>query len=118
MLPLLRALALAAALPGPALAHAILMDSTPAPGATLEAGEALLTARFNSRVDHERSRLLLRQGQGAAATETVLPLRPSAADQLQAATTLTPGAYTLRWQVLAVDGHVTRGDVPFTVKAR
>ena len=27
----------------------------------------------------------------------------------------TPGAYVVRWQVLAVDGHITRGDVPFTV---
>jgi hypothetical protein len=28
---------------------------------------------------------------------------------------LTPGVYVLRWQVLAIDGHITRGDVPFTV---
>ena len=26
-----------------------------------------------------------------------------------------PGAYVVRWQVLAIDGHITRGDVPFTV---
>ena len=30
---------------------------------------------------------------------------------------LTPGAYVIRWQVLAVDGHITRGDVPLTVTA-
>jgi hypothetical protein len=30
---------------------------------------------------------------------------------------LIPGAYVVRWQVLAVDGHITRGDVPFTVTA-
>jgi hypothetical protein len=29
--------------------------------------------------------------------------------------TLTPGPYVLRWQVLAIDGHITRGDVTFTV---
>jgi len=28
---------------------------------------------------------------------------------------LAPGAYRLRWQVLAIDGHITRGDIPFTV---
>ena len=28
---------------------------------------------------------------------------------------LTPGEYRLRWQVLALDGHITRGDVPFSV---
>jgi hypothetical protein len=31
------------------------------------------------------------------------------------ATLTTPGAYVVRWQVLAIDGHITRGDVPFTV---
>jgi methionine-rich copper-binding protein CopC len=30
----------------------------------------------------------------------------------------TSGAYVVRWQVLAVDGHITRGDVPFTVTGR
>jgi methionine-rich copper-binding protein CopC len=28
---------------------------------------------------------------------------------------LGSGAYRLRWQVLAVEGHITRGDIPFTV---
>jgi methionine-rich copper-binding protein CopC len=30
---------------------------------------------------------------------------------------LKPGAYKLQWQVLAPDGHITRGVVPFSVKA-
>jgi len=28
---------------------------------------------------------------------------------------LRPGTYRLRWQVLASDGHITRGEIPFTV---
>ena len=36
-------------------------------------------------------------------------------DLLTSTVTLTPGVYVLRWQVLAIDGHITRGDVPFTV---
>jgi methionine-rich copper-binding protein CopC len=31
------------------------------------------------------------------------------------ATLIASGIYVVRWQVLAVDGHITRGDVPFTV---
>jgi hypothetical protein len=31
-------------------------------------------------------------------------------------TGLVKGAYVLRWQVLATDGHITRGKVPFQVK--
>jgi methionine-rich copper-binding protein CopC len=30
---------------------------------------------------------------------------------------LAAGAYRLRWQVLASDGHITRGEIPFTVTA-
>jgi methionine-rich copper-binding protein CopC len=28
-----------------------------------------------------------------------------------------PGKYRIRWQVLALDGHITRGDIPFIVTA-
>jgi methionine-rich copper-binding protein CopC len=28
---------------------------------------------------------------------------------------LAPGSYRIRWQVLAVDGHITRGDIPFAI---
>ena len=38
-------------------------------------------------------------------------------DIIDAHLDLTPGAYIIRWQVLAVDGHITRGDVPLTVTA-
>jgi hypothetical protein len=29
---------------------------------------------------------------------------------------LTPGQDVVRWQVLAVDGHITRGEITFRVK--
>ncbi len=99
--------------PDQARAHAILMDSQPAARATVPAGPAAIMLRFNSRVDHARSRMALR----AAGTETALPVDPaSAADSLAASATLAPGDYVVRWQVLTVDGHITRGDVPFTVQ--
>ena len=42
----------------------------------------------------------------------------SAPDTLDSkATGLKPGAYRIRWQVLAPDGHITRGEVPFSVAA-
>ena len=101
--------------PAVAGAHAILMESQPVAQATVAPGPADIKLRFNSRVDHARSRLLLRAG----GTETTLPVDPaSAADSLAASATLQPGAYVIRWQVLAVDGHITRGDVPFTVEGR
>jgi methionine-rich copper-binding protein CopC len=29
---------------------------------------------------------------------------------------LAAGSYTLRWQVLASDGHISRGEIPFNVR--
>ncbi len=107
-------LATGLAWPGIANAHAILMDSQPAARATVPSGSVALTLRFNTRVDHARSRLALRSG----GTETVLPIDSACAvDSLAAATALVSGDYVIRWQVLAVDGHITRGEVPFTVRA-
>jgi len=97
-----------------AMAHAILLDSRPVARATIPPGPSAIRLRFNSRIDHARSRLALRTGQA----ETALALDPaSPADVLAAATTLAPGSYVIRWQVLAVDGHITRGDVPLIVQA-
>jgi len=99
---------------GPAYAHAILVGSDPLPGQTVTPGPAHVVLRFNSRIDQGRSRLELR-GRGQV---TVLPLgAPAGPDQLAADAMLAPGQWVLRWQVLAVDGHLTRGDVPFSVGA-
>jgi len=109
--PLLLALLLT---PGVAGAHAILLDSQPAARGVAAPGPARIMLRFNSRVDHGRSRLALRTG----GRERVLPMAPAGADDvLEAQADLAPGEYVLRWQVLAVDGHITRGDVPFHVGA-
>ena len=96
-----------------AQAHAILMQSQPADQATIDPGERTLVLRYNSRIDHQLSRLTL-QGTNA---QMVLPLdAKSPADTLSAKADLTPGTYLMHWQVLATDGHMTRGDVHFTVK--
>ncbi|MCQ8241964.1 copper resistance CopC family protein [Rhizosaccharibacter radicis] len=105
---------LAAALPsGAALAHAILLKSTPALNGTIAPGHQTLHFEYNSRIDHKRSRLTLN---GPGGSHVVLPVSASSpANALDAEADLKPGSYTLRWQALAVDGHITRGDVPFTV---
>ena len=96
-----------------ALAHAILVQSQPPDQASVPSGPQTLVLRYNSRIDHQLSRLTL-QGTNA---QMVLPLDPkSPADTLSATADLTPGTYLVHWQVLATDGHMTRGDVRFTVK--
>ena len=94
-------------------AHAILEASEPATGARIPAGPVTLRLRFNSRIDRERSGLILTRPDRTKGALTIDPQGPP--DILTATVTLAPGAYVVRWQVLAVDGHITRGDVPFTV---
>jgi copper resistance protein C len=107
-----------AAAPRRAAAHAVVIASTPEAGATLAEPPGRVSVRFTSRIDHGRSRLLL-IGPGGA--QHVLDLAPAAEPTLLEATApadLAPGAWRLRWQVLALDGHITRGDIPFTLPAR
>ena len=107
---------LALSLPAAASAHAILLDSSPAIGGSVPAGHLELRLRYNSRIDQGRSRLTLTAPDRSQSTLAIAPAQ--APDVLATAGDVAPGAYVLRWQVLAVDGHITRGDVPFTVSAR
>ena len=95
-------------------AHAILEASEPADGSQLPPGAVTIKLRFNSRIDRIRSRLILTRPDKSRMTPPINPGGPP--EIVTASVTLTPGAYALRWQVLAVDGHITRGDVAFSVK--
>lgn len=97
-----------------ALAHAVLIDSTPAPQASLPAGPLAITLRYNSRIDAARSRLSLKHADGTV--ETLAQDPPGAPNVLRAHLAVAAGAYVIRWQVLATDGHITRGNVPFVAK--
>ena len=100
-----------------ASAHAILVDSTPKPSGTLAAGHVAMVFKYNSKIDQHRSRITLVK---ADQSETVLSIATdgSKPNELDTSADLTPGSYTIRWQALALDGHITRGDVPFTVTAK
>ncbi len=111
--PVLFALALAA--PQLALAHAVLVASTPKLNGVVHGNQLHIDLKFNSRIDGPRCTLSL-----------VSPDAPAHALKLAAQTSpdaiasdangLRPGAYTLRWQALAADGHITRGEIPFRVE--
>ena len=98
----------------PAWAHAILMESNPALHSSVKGPDVAIWLRFNVRVDGTRSRLRLVVPDGSQLT---LPLpKQSSPDILQSqAGGLKPGTYKLQWQALASDGHMSRGEVPFTV---
>lgn len=97
-----------------ALAHALLVASTPSIHGTVHGPGLAIDLKFNSRVDGVRSQLTLVLPGG---TTNALPLdtQPAPAE-LASHANLQPGAYTLRWQAVAADGHITRGEIPFKVQ--
>ena len=98
-------------------AHAIVVAARPAMGSTVPQGELDISLDFNSRIDPQRSSLRLRRPDGSEAAISVAPNRAS--NVLAGTTTMTMGGqWRLAWQVLSVDGHITRGEVVFTVRDR
>jgi copper resistance protein C len=99
----------------PLWAHAVLMQSKPAGRSSVQGPTVPIWLRFNVRVDGKRSRLTLVSSDG---TSVDLPApKQTAPDILETqATGVKPGAYKLQWRALASDGHMSNGEVDFTVK--
>jgi len=93
-----------------------MMDGYPVPNGTMPAGPAAIRLRFNSRIDIARSRLTLITPDGL---ELRLRTRVGPTpDTIEADTQISAGVGQLHWQVLAIDGHITRGVIPFIAIAR
>ncbi len=98
-----------------ALAHAVLLESTPSAHATVTGQEVVVHLKFNSRIDGAHSRLYLVDSTGKVQTLTLAP--QDKPDTLAAESVkVSAGGYTIRWQALAGDGHITRGEIPFVVQ--
>lgn len=98
-----------------ASAHAIVVAAQPAMNAIVARGELEIRLGFNSQVDGKRSRLSLQRPDGS---EMVIALAPDAPPGVLAgrAQATVSGRWKLRWQVLSLDGHITRGEVRFSVR--
>ncbi len=92
-------------------AHAILRSTVPASNEIVHGATVHVRLQFSSRIDVKRSRLILLLPGGG---ERVLKVEQPSPDTVRSeAAQLAPGRYLLRWQVLAEDGHITRGELPF-----
>lgn len=95
-------------------AHAVLKESQPAANGKVAGPDVPILLRYNARIDAKLSKVQLLNPDNSTTDLTID--KQTAADTLNTkATGLKPGAYRIRWQVLAPDGHITRGEVPFTV---
>jgi methionine-rich copper-binding protein CopC len=98
----------------PVPAHDVVVRSQPARNGSVQAGEVTVEIEYSGRIDIGRSRLSLASPDGR---ERDLPLDSRAAPNMVKAPAgrLGPGVHTLRWYVLSLDGHLTRGTIPFRV---
>ncbi|MBZ7395846.1 CopC domain-containing protein YobA [Klebsiella grimontii] len=101
-----------------AFAHAHLQQPLPAAGSEVDASPQALTLSFSEGIETQFSGVTL-----AGPQQKAIPLgKPVRSDNNKAQLTvpveqaLTPGAYTVDWHVVSVDGHKTKGQYTFTVK--
>src|SRR5438309_8646681 len=93
----------------PVYGHAVLLSATPGSDAVVHGASIPVQLRFNSRIDQKRSMLRLIDPQK---TQHVLAIGSETSPDVLGSTldTSEKGSYILQWQVLAVDGHITRGE--------
>ena len=108
-------LAAALLVPHFALAHAVLVTSSPRDSETVQGSSMRIDLKFNSRVDSTRSTLSLASPDGNLRTLSI-EAQQTSDELISHVDGLSKGSYTLRWQALASDGHITRGQIAFKVE--
>jgi copper resistance protein C len=97
------------------LAHAILLEAIPEKAGSVKGPDFTVRLKFNSRIDAGRSQISLVLEDKSVRTLTIE--KQASPEVLTAkASGLKPGNCRLRWQVLASDGHITRGEYPFVIQ--
>jgi methionine-rich copper-binding protein CopC len=98
-----------------ACGHATLVAARPAMNSSLAPGKLEIRLEFNSRIDRLRSRLSLLRPDGTVAEIASVPDRAQNVLAARVDATMT-GGWKLDWQVLSLDGHITRGALRFSVR--
>lgn len=97
-------------------AHAIILESEPAAGAKLAEPPTRIYLRFNSKIEKRLSRVTLAAEDGRPVPLVVKTDGGEKPDRIVLVLgSVHPGAYAVRYKVLAADGHITEGALRFTV---
>jgi copper transport protein len=102
---------------GTAAAHANLVRSTPAAGASLASAPDMVVLEFSEALDPSFSKLTIYDSASTLVEPGPGQVDPAAPERLSQPMPPVPnGTYTIRWRVRsAVDGHITEGTIPFGV---
>ena len=96
----------------PAFAHAMLLTSDPAAGATLTAAPAQIVLNFSEALEGRFSSITLVDAAGRTLQGE---LHVAGHTMALGVGRLLPGVFEVRWRALSVDSHVTQGAYRFTV---
>lgn len=100
-------------------AHAVLVKSTPPARATLSRPATRVDLWFNEPIEPAWSVVSVWNGSGARADRGDALVAPDDPKRLSVTLHgLTDGAYTVRYRVVSVDGHVVESSFTFTVGAK
>ena len=100
----------------PALAHAELIDASPAAGEVLLDPPQAVTLVFNEAVQPANDAIVVTSADGTRVAQGGVVVNP--ADTLTSTLApLDPGTYTVSYRVISDDGHVVEGSYQFAVEA-
>ena len=114
-LPYLLLLATVLMLPRAALAHAFPEAEDPKVGSTVTVPPQQVAIRFNAPIEALFSRLDVLGSSGQHEDEGAPQVNADTRTLTVHLKPLTPGEYTVKWSVVAKDGHRTEGSYTFTV---
>ncbi|MBZ5735926.1 copper resistance protein CopC [Nocardioides sp. TRM66260-LWL] len=97
----------------PALAHAALVSSDPADGATLDAAPRQVTFTFSEAMS-EPAYVVVRAADGTSVTQGAPRVENAVVVQSLRAD-LAPGRYTMAYRAVSADGHPVSDQLSFTV---
>ena len=102
-------------LPRAALAHAFPEAEEPKVGSTVTSPPQQVSMRFDAPIEALFSRLDVLDSSGQSEDEGTPQVNADTRTFTVHLKPLTPGDYTVKWSVVAKDGHRTEGSYTFTV---
>ena len=97
-------------------AHAVVVKAIPSDRSTLASVPPEIVLQFNATLEKKLVHLKLERADGSSQSLTDRASEPAIV-RCTLPQDLIPGAYTLKYKVLATDGHATQGVLRFTLNA-